>query len=661
MRRLFLLLVLAPVVGANGLEGQVDQGGARLLSSQGLPAEHVALLMSDQEGGDLVFEQVVSVIPFADGSAGVGMWLEIDADGLLTDTVPERLFLKLTVYVLRDSAIAHSISRAVEITGPQRLLEIDGVRIQGGLALDPGQYRLRALISEPDSGRVGIRENAVEVPRDKARAVSALDLASVNAEWLEVKLDGPALPAGFAPSALAVMPAGTTWSGSVLVRGSEDLALENGSAQGPDAVHAQAWRFEPGPPGWRLARATIDADASLRGRFEIAPVAITEGETRRQNIGADFSVQQQTGADFLRGGVTEVLVTSQVAEAASWTRVRSSSGTPAVVPAPSGSGSGRRLTISKSKARERLLATLAEYAAGDPVAASRLAELEVEAMGGSAGALVTLAELELRTFGSIQQRSPEAVIPVLSLYLHRYADHFERREYFLSTHCKRVAVALAEQASGDPGLRPVLADFMTAMGARQVVANDPNGETALRSALEMQPGHAEALEVLAWHLERTAQYDELIAAVDEAADPPPVTVLRRTLAGIRLGRSDSFPKLEVLAQRDDWVGELAAQELVRAYAAIGHVEAAEQFARTAQERFPNNRKIALLSALMHDLEGRPVESLATMAGIQAEGEVSERHRYSRDPDEVLIKLRRRLDERAADNLDALQQVLKALT
>lgn len=654
---------LLAALGAAGAAAQPGDDGVRLLSSEGLPAEHVALLMSDQQGGDLLFEQVASVVPLDDGTPALGFWLEVDADGLLVDSVPERLFLKLTAYVLRGSSIAFAKSRAIEVTSPGRLLEVDGVRVTGAIRLDPGDYRLRVLVSEPDSGRVGIRADSVRIPMAGETAVSALELAEVDADWLDVALDGSLPPAGFLPSALAVVPSGQTWSARVLVTGARDLAIENGSSLGPEAVTAGAWTFDPGPGQWSVASSQVITAPELSGRFEIAPVAISAGQTTHSTFGDDFVVQQQGEANLNRGGITELLVTSQVAEATSWTRLKRNTAVASAPPPMIPHTARKKLTISKREARERLIMLLAEYAAGESGVVNRLAEFEREAAGGSERALVSLGELELRAFASIQQRQPKAVVPILSLYLRRYRDHLERREYFLSTHCKRVAIGLAEQArsSRDPDLLPALADFLTAMGGLQVAGNDPNGVASLRSALSIDPKHQAALEILTWHLERDGRYEAVVEMVGRTEDAPPSVKLRGALSALRLGRPEAWSELESLSRRPDWIGELATQEMVRRHLAGDNRAAAEAVLADARSRFPDNRKLILLTALLHDLRGQPLESLEAMAALGSAAEVDERHRYASEPTETLDEIRRRLFERARADTASLQQVLQNLT
>lgn len=661
MRLAVSALALA-LVGPLPALAQDGVPSARLLASEGLPAEHVALLMSDQEGGELVFEQVASVVPL-DGGSGVGYWIEIDADGLLGEYIPERLFLKITVYALRGPSIAWSKSRAVEIGEPARLLEIDGVRVSGAAALEPGDYRLRVLVSEPASGRVGLRQDAITVPRFSDTAISAFALSGLEANWVDVAMDGSRPPANFVPAALAVVPGDQPLTGRVLVRGARELAIENSSSLGPHGVTADEWSFEPGPEDWQTASTTLTPAPGLSGRFELAPVAMTAGQARRETFG-DVVVQQQGAVELLRGGVTELLATSQVEAATAWTRLtRNSAAAPATPVQPAQSTSGKRLAISKRQVRERLLAVLADLAAGVPGAAQRLADIESEAMGGSGGALATLGELELRTFASIQQRTPRAVLPILDLYLTRYREHLERREYFLSTHCKRVAIGLAEQAkaAGDPELTAALADFFAVVGGMQAAANDPSSVTSLHSALSMVPEHSEALAILAWQLERSGRYDELIDAVDDVSEPTPVLELRRALAGLRLDRPRALEQLGAVAEREDWVGRLASQELARAHMALGDRAAAESVVDAALTRFPADQNLILLAALLDDLAGRPSESLERVASVGAESGESARHRYARDPEEALERVRQRLTERAAGAGVTLAQVLESLT
>ncbi len=644
---------------------EVSLPTARLLTHSGLAAEHVALIMSDQQGGDLLFEQVASVIPLEDGTPAIGWWLEVDADNLLSGSIPERLFVKISTYVLEGQGnIVFAKSRVVEISNPAGLIAVDGVRVVGGIELPAGDYRLRTLVSEPISGRVGLRQNQVRVPSPREASISAFEVDQVAASWLEIPLDGLVPPTNFEPSALSVLPANQPWNVRMFVLGTNQILIENSHEKAEAALTTTGWTFAQGPGRWSIAESTITPDLAVEGRFEIAPVAVGENTTSGRDLVAGSLVAQGVDAELVRGGVVEVLLTSQIETATTWTRVKRNAEAEDLPAQVAAAPVSRKLALPKPEIRRRLLAVLTDWANGDPAAQSRLGELENDLIQGSGEALATLADLELRVFDSIGQREPGAVIPILALYLNRYTDHLREREYQLSTHCKRLALSLAQRYLGldKSETGEETGDFFAAIGGMQASGGDPTGLESLRVALRSSPDHAQAMELLAWRLERSGDYRGVIALLENIEKPTREARIRRALVNLRLNRSElGISELKELSASDDWVAALAAQELLRFYIEGGIPEEASRYFLEFRKRFPENQGLAYLQAMFHDLQGRPQESLAEVTWIKARTGESERHRYSKDPQEKISEVRSLFEQRSEAYRSSLLKALQGLS
>ncbi len=568
--------------------------------------------------------------------------------------------MKIAIYVVEQgSSIAYAKTRAIEIIPPAQLTAVDGIRITGAIDLPAGDYSVRVLIEEPGTARTGLRQTSLTVPSARQAVASALEIANISSTWLDVPLDGPQPPAGFFPSAIAVLPVEQPLTVRAYVAGTRDVAIENSGSLGPEGLAVEGWDFSEAEENWSLAEATVQPHPELAGRFEIAPIAMTAAAAGRQTIG-DVVVQDSGGATLARGGVSEVLLTPQVEQPTSWTTVKRNTEAANLPSSRVSTRVGKKLAMSKSDFRSQMLAALRSFANDDLSAKSRLAELEATATGGSGEALVTLADLELKTFESILQRQPKAIVPILLLYLDRYTEHLDRREFLMSTHCKRIAIALAQQAaqSNRSSLAPTLADFLTVMGGMQVMGNDPSGLNSLETALHMSPGHLGAATVLSWHLERTENYAAVVDLVDSIAEPTADLRLRQALSKMRLGQNEGLAELRRLAERDDWVGLLALQELIRVNLGSG---SARDLIDRGLERFPDNPKLRLLAALAYDLQGQPRKSLEQVVTVQTSTAEGERHRYARDPREVMAATRSALNNVARDNRVALAEVLRMLT
>jgi VWFA-related protein len=167
--RFHQLKVQASAPGARVIAraGYYDRRGFRQLS----PLER-RLLASDVIANEISFDQVparVLAVPFAggDGLASVPVLLEVPGPGLLEADRGEKLQLELYAYAfdsagrLRDFFV-HML--ATDLARNRDRLMAGGLRYFGELHLPPGSYRLRTLVRNATTGRMGSSAEALEVP-----------------------------------------------------------------------------------------------------------------------------------------------------------------------------------------------------------------------------------------------------------------------------------------------------------------------------------------------------------------------------------------------------------------------------------------------------------------------------------------------------------------
>lgn len=167
--RYHALRVKARAPGARVLAraGYYERRGFRQLS----PLER-RLLAADVIANEIPFDEIparVLAVPFAagEGSARVPVLLEIPGPALIASDRGEKLTLEIYAYAvdgqgqLRDFFVR---TLAADLTAQRGRLAGAGVRYYGELRLPSGSYRLRTLVRNATTGRMGFSVTPVEVP-----------------------------------------------------------------------------------------------------------------------------------------------------------------------------------------------------------------------------------------------------------------------------------------------------------------------------------------------------------------------------------------------------------------------------------------------------------------------------------------------------------------
>jgi VWFA-related protein len=219
--------VSTPGVRVIARAGYYDRRGFRQLS----PLER-RLLAADVIANEISFDQVparVLAVPFAgsDGTASVPVLLEVPGPALLEADRGEKLQVELYAYAfdsagrLRDFFV-HTL--AADLTRNRDRLMAGGLRYFGELHLPPGSYRLRTLVRNATTGRMGSSADALDVPAFTETEPLLLRpvFLDPSEEWVAVAAEGRGsvapstnpfsdLPAeGMVPAALARVAPGAS-------------------------------------------------------------------------------------------------------------------------------------------------------------------------------------------------------------------------------------------------------------------------------------------------------------------------------------------------------------------------------------------------------------------------------------------------------------------
>jgi hypothetical protein len=167
----------------------------------------VDLLLGEEEIDGLGVRLLAGALPAAGGLVPVPVVIEVPAVDLLAGRASGTLDLELQVYAVdaRDGVQDLWLrSLRLDLDQVAATLARGGVRVLGGLALPPGEYRLRALVREPASGRVSLSTTPLRVD---GGGLLPLDPVAIDRSgaWLEL-VALPSGPGGAPAEALALGP-----------------------------------------------------------------------------------------------------------------------------------------------------------------------------------------------------------------------------------------------------------------------------------------------------------------------------------------------------------------------------------------------------------------------------------------------------------------------
>lgn len=163
------------------LKVKVSSGGARVLARAGYYERHGLRQLSPLERRLLAADVIANEIPFDDiparvlampfagegGAARVPVLLEVPGTALLAGDRGEKLTLEIYAYAVdREGRLQDFFTRTIgaDLKKNRERLEAGGVRYYGQLRLPAGSYRVRTLVRNAATGRMGFSVTPVDVP-----------------------------------------------------------------------------------------------------------------------------------------------------------------------------------------------------------------------------------------------------------------------------------------------------------------------------------------------------------------------------------------------------------------------------------------------------------------------------------------------------------------
>jgi VWFA-related protein len=166
------------------LKVKVRVPGARVSSRAGYYEKRQFRVLSPLErslsAADIIANEIpvadiptrILAVPFprqdADGvRAAIPVLVEIPGDRLLNGVIAERANAEIYVYAVDSENRLHDFFAQVvgiDLTRNREKLEKGGLRYAGQLTLGPGDYRLRVLVRNAETGRAGLAVQSLHVP-----------------------------------------------------------------------------------------------------------------------------------------------------------------------------------------------------------------------------------------------------------------------------------------------------------------------------------------------------------------------------------------------------------------------------------------------------------------------------------------------------------------
>lgn len=651
------LLPAAPPAGAQAPAGEVP--AVRVLPSGGLQVESAALLMSGQEGGVIPLAALALPLPGEGGRARVPVIVEIDGSALLASHDKPGLRLEVSVYALSGGGIQGSRmdTIAIDLARMREAVERSGIQLTGELALRPGDYTLRVLVRSLDTADIGLRSFPLSVPAFEKGSPALLPpvFAAPSAEaWVTVRAAGsqpPALPGLSGPPAAR----------PVLAPDEEARFAVAGAhlPAGELAPRVEAWR----PGGERAG----DFPARLGGRqpgaggLEVLTLAFTPSGLAPGEYELRVSVPGASSP-----GTRFVLAATEASRV--WAALDARRSKPAARSAAMPPPPRRRRIGNAASIRQTYREALERLARGDEEAA-RAAVFQLESGLLSGKNRLTpedLSGIELEVARKLAETGPESLVPVAMLHQRIYRDSAGRQP-LLATHARELVLQLADlyaRRSGTPAARAMAARFIMGLAAELVKTAPASLRGRIyQRVLDLDAENEAALLCQAVDFERQGKAAEAVSTLERLLRSHPgngEARLRLALSTKRLGRDEEARRLLqdfVKGAPEPWQLAVAYQELGRMLIAGGELEAAERTLGEGRKLLPDDEKLALLLAMVHELRNRPEQAREALQPLRPGTGESARRRYSRIPvellDEVWSGLERAADERRASLAAAL--------
>jgi len=307
---------------------------------------------------------------------------------------------------------------------------------------------------------------------------------------------------------------------------------------------------------------------------------------------------------------------------------------------------------------------------GLDTAAARLAALEIETLArlgrDDPKVYARLGAIERRAAAELAGEIPELLLPAVIVHgeaarKHRAGQRFALAELGADL-ARRLAVA---HALGPEDARAEAALALADLGASlQITGMTAVARTLFAEALELDPAQKTALLALAVDRERHGLYTEALGLLERLLEIDPEHREARLRSGLQLlrtgGERAGRRRLRsLLAEaREDWVMELAYQELASSHLENGRPGAASALLGRAVARLGQRPGLVLQLTWARQRSsggGAESEALAILDTPAPAGRTSPRRRYTEGPAEA--EGREALERAVADRLARAAEIL----
>jgi len=267
-------------------------------------------------------------------------------------------------------------------------------------------------------------------------------------------------------------------------------------------------------------------------------------------------------------------------------------------------------------------------------------------------------------------------VPIAMLHhevYRRYLAHGPRGHAVVLGHARGMTRDLAilyREQSGSEGAALVSSRILTSLGGMlQQAAQQLPAADMFQLAAEMDPRNTAALLGLATVFEKNARYEVAVDTLRRLLQADPDHAEGKLRLAVNLRRLDktgeALPLLQELAssaKADDWVADLAAQELADLHRETGKLDAARAVLEAAVQRFPSDPRLYVQLASVLDRAGQARTAQDLMDKVMAlkqqqTPETAARFLYNTVRDQTFQAARRFLDENAQSRLPVLAQAL----
>lgn len=595
-------LWLAVVVVGIAAPAVSEEFSSRILPAEGLDAESAALLLSQEDGGDLPLRASLFV---TDGEASdrrgtltvllemnrsdVGLGpprtaaevAEVPGERQVVQSAEDRSpTARLDVFLYQLDAelgVVDAHIRVVQIesrgedrgegllpAADQANRAIAGrLRYLTEVSLDDDAVEARILVRARTTGRAALRRQPVTEPGPWPV------LPIVSARPLPVIVDGdfPDRVVDWARSSVLLVglepdPAGAHGDGASTVR-SEPGDETAGTGAVPLAAAVPVETLEP-----------VELLVEIRSGEQVLWSETVQAEPRPSELKNGWALVPLLPpfADFGPGRY-QVAVRSALDSTATPAAtlvhevlVRSSVDT-ATTPF---AGEGRRLAIPAQELRSETLAALGDLVDGETAAAlSRLSAVERRAIAGSGERLAVARGAQVRALTRLAAESDE-LLPAIDLFLRAYRDRRASGDFLLTTHAREMTLTLLDHYLRSEDSDPAeAAAFLVALAKARSPGPSDAAVPLLEWAIELDGSSVDALWLRAavaegqGDLEEAARWWRL--AGEHSEDPEVKLHLGIALlrSETRRARREGRSILAALSGQSGWVGEGARSELAR--------------------------------------------------------------------------------------------------